>query len=322
MRQSCALAAVFTLAMQAQAVLPLDPPSPQNHTALHKLARNLRSQVESAVARKDLPTAARLVAAELEHHPDAALYAWLGGLLFLDQQYLNAGIALKRSDVLAPLPDRDRFTLAMSYVILKMPAKARVELLRLTATNPRNVHYRYWLARVNYDEQKFEEAMQGFESVLAESPGHVRARDNLGLTYEALGRNSEAIAAYRTAMISNRDLTPCSPWPGHNLGALLRKLGDIDQAEAPLRESLTCDPNFAKSNYQLALVLEKSNSRDNSAITHLEKAIQADAAFAEPHYALGRLLQKQGKSEQAAREFATFQELRKKAAPSATRNTR
>ena len=53
-------------------------------------------------------------------------------------------------------------------------------------------------------------------------PAFMKAHDNLGLSYEALGRSDEAIASYETALRLNRASTAPSPWPALNLGLLLR----------------------------------------------------------------------------------------------------
>ena len=55
-------------------------------------------------------------------HPDAPLlYSFLGRVFFLDHNYLNTVIAMKKAEALQPLEEKDRFTLAMAYVILHRP---------------------------------------------------------------------------------------------------------------------------------------------------------------------------------------------------------
>lgn len=307
--RALAWSAFLLWAGAALAQLP-DPPSLGRPEAAGGLSAPLRSSLEGALSRKDYQQAEQLLVDELKERPDAALYAFLGRLFFADRQYLNAGISLERADRLRPLAEGDRFTLAMAYVVLKMTDRARNELQGLAAASPRDARYSYWLARLEYDAQQFERAASGFRAVLKLDPGFVRAHDNLGLAYEALGRNDDAIESYRTAVAKNREAKPCSPWPGHNLGALLRKIGRLEEAEPALRESLRCDPEFAKASYQLGLVLEKRDAVDE-AIVLFQKAA-ADAAYAEPHYALGRLYRKLERTVEADAELTRFEALRKR----------
>jgi Tfp pilus assembly protein PilF len=46
-------------------------------------------------------------------------------------------------------------------------------------------------------------------------------------------------------------------------------------------------------------------------VTALNRCIQADPKYSEAHYLLSRAYVKQGRTEEAAKEFALFQELRK-----------
>src|SRR5207253_2081618 len=79
-----------------------------------------------------------------------------------------------------------RFTLAMAYVVLGRPDWARPELAALSAADPGNPLYPYWLARLDYDQEHYAEAVAGFRRALALDPAYARAHDNLGLSYEAL----------------------------------------------------------------------------------------------------------------------------------------
>lgn len=278
--------------------------------ALSGIDPALRTSVSEALKAREFLAAEKLLAAHLEQHPDPRIYTFLGSLFFFDHQYLNAGIALKKADVLQPLAEPDRFTLAMCYVVLNMPDRAQKEMLTLSAQSPTNSKYPYWLARIHYDAKNYDDAVKGFRKALALDPGFVRAWDNLGLTYEALGQNDDAIAGYKKAIEANRRATPCSPWPGHNLATLLRKIGRPEEAEPVLRGSLACDPKFARSHYQLGVILEKDEAKTAEAIEHLRRAEELDPNYAEPHYTLGRLLRRLGRDEEAAQQLKTFEELK------------
>ena len=241
-----------------------------------------------------------------------ALLRLLGGVLFVRGEYLDSAIALKKAEALAPLDARSRFTLAMAYVVLHRGRWARPELETLAAAEPRSPLYPYWLARLEYDEEHYAAAVDGFRRALALDPGYAKAHDNLGLALDALGRYDEAIKSYSEALRLNRARAARSPWPALNLGLLLTRLDRLDEAEPLLRESAREDPLFARAPAQLGIVLEK-RGRTAEAIASLLEAARLDPRYAEPHYVLARLYRRAGESEKADRALATFQDLKKDA---------
>jgi tetratricopeptide (TPR) repeat protein len=271
----------------------------------------LRLRIDQALKAGAYDRAQSLLVEEYERSPRSpALLRVLGGVLFLTGEYLNSAIALKKAEDLAPLDERSRFTLAMSYVVMRRRRWARPELERLAAAAPRSPLYPYWLARLDYDEQHYAAAVDGFRHALALDPGYLKAYDNLGLSYEALGREDEAIKSYEDALRLNRERGAHSPWPSLNLGILLMRLDRSDEAEPLFRESAREDARFAAARYQLGLVLEKKGQAA-AAIEEMSRAAQLDPVYPEPHYALARLYRRAGDVEKADAAVARFLALKK-----------
>jgi tetratricopeptide (TPR) repeat protein len=239
-----------------------------------------------------------------------ALLRLLGGVLFVTGEYLDSAIALKKAEALAPLDARSRFTLAMAYVVLRQRRWARPELETLAAADPRAALYPYWLARLEYDEEHYAAAVDGFRRALVLDPGYVKAYDNLGLALDALGRYDEAIHSYEEALRLNRTRGAHSPWPALDLGLLLTRLDRLEEAEPLFRESAREDPRFAPAPYQLGIVLEKKGQAAE-AIAALGQAAALDPRYAEPHYVLARLYRRAGEMEKADRALERFQALKK-----------
>jgi tetratricopeptide (TPR) repeat protein len=170
------------------------------------------------------------------------------------------------------------------------------------------VLYPYWLGRLDYDDGHYVAAIERLRAVVARQPSFVRAHDNLGLCYEALHQQDEALVEYREAVRLNRlDESP-SPWPPLNLGILLRSRGELQEAEELLRAALGYDENFAPAHYQLGKLLEQTDRVDD-AVAALNRAVAADPAFADPHYALARIYRRQGKQAEADAALAAFERL-------------
>ena len=118
-----------------------------------------RAAVQQAIKARDYPRAETILVEEIIKNPKAPqLLTFVGGLFFLDGKYLNTAIAMKKAEAIAPLDDRNRFTLALSYIILNHGDWARPELEKLAGANPREPRYPYWLGRLDYDAMQFKAA--------------------------------------------------------------------------------------------------------------------------------------------------------------------
>jgi tetratricopeptide (TPR) repeat protein len=295
---------LIKIAPPATGDLPLDP------------ARRL--ELEKALRDLDYKRAETILVEEAERDPKspraAKLLTRAGGIFFLDGQYLNAAIAYKKADTIAPLDERNRFTMAMSYIKLNRRDWAKPELEKLSSSDPKNALYLYWLARLDYDAQQYNSAIARLQKVVELDPHMMRAYDNLGLCYDYLGRYDQAIRSYDRAVELNRLHTQPSPWPHVNLAISLMAVNKLTEAEDHLREAVKYDSKLPQAHYQLGQALEKQG-KYAEAIQSLKRAAALDATYPEPHYALGRIYQRQGKSEEAKKSVERFQQLKKAKTP-------
>jgi Flp pilus assembly protein TadD len=287
-------------ASPATADLPLDPVR--------------RLELEGALNRRDYKRAETILLEEVERDPQssraAKLLATAGGIFFLDGQYLNSAIAYKKSDAIAPLDERSRFTMAMAYLRLNRRDWSKPELEKLSSLNPKNALYLYWLARLDYDAQQYNAAIAGLQKVIELDPQMMRAYDNLGLCYDYLGKYDEAIKSYNRAVELNRQQSQPSPWPHVNMAISLMAVNRLTEGENHLREALRYDGQLPQAHYQLGQVLEKQG-RYIEAVKALNQAVALDPTYPDPHYTLGRIHQRQGKSEEAKEAMERFRQLKK-----------
>jgi tetratricopeptide (TPR) repeat protein len=242
-------------------------------------------------------------------HGDAAhasqLYALLGAVEFTGGRMAPAAQAFRDADSRAALDERDRFTLAMSLVNLGDAAGARAELSLLNHFKPEQPLYLYWLARLDYDQRRYEDSVAKLRRVLELDSQSARAEDNLGLALDMLGRSEEAQIEFEKAVALNRKLPQPSPWPPHNLGVLLLRLEKLRESETALRESLRYDRGLAQSHYHLGRVLEKQG-RDADAIEEYRTAISNDRLATEASYSLGQLYRRLNRASEADAAFAEY----------------
>jgi tetratricopeptide (TPR) repeat protein len=269
-----------------------------------------KSEIDRALAARDYERAERLLADRIARQPTSRqLLTQIASVFLMDRKPLNAAIALKKAEALGPLDNHARLQLALAYIAMKRGEWARPELERLILAEPDNPIHPYWLARLDYDAGQYASAIRRLRDVVAQAPAFARAHDNLGLCYEALNQSDEAIPHYREAVRLNRlDAKAASGWPPLNLGILLRTRGELDEAEALLREALTYDQHFAPGYYQLGALLEQRDRMDE-AVKVLRKATSADATYAEPYYALSRIYRRQGRPAEADAAMTTFKRL-------------
>jgi tetratricopeptide (TPR) repeat protein len=275
-----------------------------------------RLELEEALQLHDYKRAETLLVEEAGRDPKsprtAKLLAFVGGIFFLDKQYLNSVIAWEKSQAIAPLDERSRFTLAMALIHLNRRDWARPELEKLVAAQPKNPVYLYWLARLDYDGRDYGAAITKFKKVTEIDPKMMRAYHGLGLCHDYVGQLDEAINDYHRAIELNRQQLKPSPWPNVDLGVALIEKNRLSDAEKTLREAIRYDPRLPQAHYELGRVLDKQH-QSQDAIDELKRAAEFDTAYPDPHYRLGQIYRRLGKNELAKTETDLFLQLKKAA---------
>jgi tetratricopeptide (TPR) repeat protein len=267
------------------------------------------SQLSHAISIRDYATAEKLLLDEIQRDPrslhTAHLLAFAGNVYFLNSDYLNAAIAWKKCGAITPLDPSLQFSLAMAYIRIEHPDWARTVLLSLATQQPREALYPYWLGRLDYDAHQYESAIVHFQHAVALDPKMARAYDNLGLCHYYRNENSLAIDNYKKAIELDRGSEHRSPWPYLNLAVTLEFLGQLNEAEANLREALHVDPKLAEAHCRLGGVLEELD-RTDAALDELRESARLDNHYAEPHLALAHIYRKLGKTTAAQQEVQVY----------------
>jgi tetratricopeptide (TPR) repeat protein len=264
------------------------------------------TDLDRALAAADWPRAEQLLAEAIERSPRSVpLLEQIAGVFLADRRPLNAAIALKKAEALAPLHPESRLRLVLAYVAMGQREWARPELERLIRDAPDVAIHHYWLGRLDYDAGQYAAAIAHLQAAATRDPSFPRTFDNLGLCYDALNEGDLALPQYREAVRLNRLATDPSPWPPLNLGIALARRGESGEAEALLREAIRVDPRASRAHYHLGTVLEDTNQPD-AAIVSLRAAADADPAYPEPLYALARIYRRQGRTAEADAALAAF----------------
>lgn len=198
----------------------------------------------------------------------------------------------------------DLKVVALDYVLLADFADADKWLSLSLQWDPSDPQAWYLLGRAKYNENRFEEAIQSFQQCLRFEPRNAKAEDNLGLSYEGLGKFAEAIAAYRRAIAleSSGTTSAASAGPYLDLGSLLLDQSRPQDAVQYLLRATEIAPGESRAHEKLGKAYELLN-RLPEAQSELQKAVQLSPESARLHFMLGQVYRKQGLTQKAKDEL-------------------
>jgi tetratricopeptide (TPR) repeat protein len=145
---------------------------------------------------------------------------------------------------------------------------ATPELARADSTL-RVARYRGFLAQ---SLERFDEAVQAYEQVVASAPDDFESWNNLGNARSATGDTEGSVTALQRAF----DLNPEAPPTRLNLAIALRTVGKGDEAQALLERTAEEFPDDARALHEL-YVQFKREGRHEEAMPALEGAIARDS---------------------------------------------
>ena len=286
-----------------------DLPLPGAH-----ISEVVRARLAEPLRTHNWERAERILAAEIERQPGSRdLLVLAGHIFFLDGKTLNSAVALLKAEKLGPLDAATRYVLAMAFSGIERADLARPYLQKLHEEEPANPNYSYWLGRLDFEAQHFEDALARYREITETTPAFVRAWDGLGLSYQALSNFDEAERCYRQAVEQNRRHSKRSPWPPLDFGSMLLGLGRPGEAEPFLKEAVDSDPGLARAHFKYGVLHEEQGDFEN-AVSELERAATLDSSDQQPFPALIRIYHKMGRQADEARAMTEFQKRKSRAA--------
>jgi Flp pilus assembly protein TadD len=190
---------------------------------------------------------------------------------------------------------------ALDYILLGDYRDAEKWLTQMLEWAPRDAEGWYYLGRTKYNEDQFESAVRAFDQALQFDPKNVKAEDNLGLCYAALGRTEQAAAAYRNAIAWQAGSETRNPGPFIDMAALLLDLSKPDEALSYVRQAVEISPRDFKPHELLGKAYMRME-RAREAQLELEKAIELAPEVANLHCMLVTAYRRQALLDKAQRE--------------------
>ena len=137
-----------------------------------------------------------------------------------------------------------------------------------------------------------------FRHALAVTKNNWLAHNNLGYVLDKKGQLNEAIHRYQEAIRLKPDYAEAH----YNLGTALGRKGQIDEAISQLQEAIRLKPNYAEAHYNLGTALGRKGQIDE-AISQLQEAIRLKPDLAAAHNNLGTALDGKGQIDEAISQF-------------------
>ena len=262
-----------------------------------------------ALVRGDVASAEASVRNYLLAHKDSADAHFLLGYILFKKQDAKGSLAEYTEGARYRRPGPyDLEAVGCDYVLLKDYPDADKWLSKAVEWDASNLSALYYLGRTKYNENRFEEAVAVFQKCLTRDPKNVKYADNLGLSYQGLGRNDEAAAAFHDALDWDRSTTTSNPGPYLDFGTLLLDSGRTDEAIPLLTRAVQLAPRELRAHTQLGKAYLHNGLLDKAQL-ELERAVQLDPDSAPAHFVLAQIYKRRGFADKARLESAKYRTL-------------
>lgn len=203
---------------------------------------------------------------------------------------------------------------ALDYLLLKDEPSAEKWLTASVTLNPQDAQAWFYLGRTKYSETKYAGAIEAFEHCLKLDPEDVIAEYNVGLSYEGLNQNDEAIQAYQNAIAWNLRREIKTPDPFVGLARLYLHQNQPEKALPYLAQAVTAFPQLSLPHEELGKAYVALH-RLSEAQEQLEKAVQLSPQKASLRCVLGQVYEQEKMTEKAKSELQRCSVLRSTQSP-------
>ncbi len=160
-------------------------------------------------------------------------------------------------------------------------------------------------ALAHHQQGRPEEAERLYRETLALDPTHKQAWSNLGAILSRHANFEDAIACYKTALEIDPGFGEC--W--FNLGNAFRRAGRPGEAEGAFVQAVKIFPGFEGAAFGLAQALSEQGKLTES-VHLLRTIIDYNPGMADAHFHMGNTLRLQGRAEEALQSFAQYAHLK------------
>jgi tetratricopeptide (TPR) repeat protein len=187
---------------------------------------------------------------------------------------------------------------------------AQIEFEQGIRYDPKSAEMHYNLGKLFSMQDNWAPGRKEFEEALRIDPSYVEALDALGLSQEALGDNTGAVASYEKAIALNQEGNGKFASAHINLSAYYNRTGDHEKGLTYARQGIELDPQSDRAWFQKAKAEEGQNNL-NDAAESLAQAISFNPRASSYYYVLSGVLRRLGKTKESKEALAVFTRLDK-----------
>lgn len=208
-----------------------------------------------------------------------------------------------KAAALRPPIAADLRNVALDYVLLKDLTDADRWMSRSLAMDGHDAETWYAMGRLRYTQGRYADALTCFAKTVTLNPRSVKGENNLGLAYEGLNRNDDAVRAYRTAIAWQKDDPSPSEQPLLNLAILLLHRNQTQEAQQLLEQAAKIAPKEPRIHENLGQIYLHTD-RVPDAVAEFTSAVVLAPENPRYHYLLGQAYRRSGDDSHAKQEFA------------------
>lgn len=270
---------------------------------------NWTARVEALIEHRELATAEKMIVGRLVTTPkDPQLITLLAEVRFDQRRFKETIQLVDGADSLAGPTARGEMLRGLVAVAEHRLDLAEPKFREAIRLDPKYAVAHYYLSRLLYTQNHFNEAIEESKAAITGAPDLVRAYENLGLCYEGKQRIDEAKKWYLEAIQREEMGGRKSEWPYLDLATMLLRNNRVAEAKPYLDEALKLNRLNDQSHFQMAILLEKTGDLQG-ALQELHETETLNPKKAETHYRAARIYQRLGKKAEADEEFREFQKL-------------
>jgi tetratricopeptide (TPR) repeat protein len=275
------------------------------------------SEAKALIDSRQLDSAEKIVVAEMMQAPrDPDLITLLAEIRLGQNRTGEALRLLNDADQVAGLTAERAMLASLGESQAGHMDRAEPPIRAAIRLDPGNATAHYFLSRLLYTDNRFDEAIEEGNKAVALAPTFVRAYENLGLCYEGRHKLEDAERFYLKAIELESTSEVKTEWPMVDLAAMLIHEGRLNEAKPFLTQAIAINPNNTAALVQLGTLLEDSGDL-KGALTEFRLAIDSDKTNQQPgraaaYYKAARICKKLGYADEAAQDFKIFDEIHSK----------
>jgi tetratricopeptide (TPR) repeat protein len=207
---------------------------------------------------------------------------------------------------------RARISLALGQTqyLLGKEADAEKSLLNVVASDPNHEEALYALGRIYAMQKRFPEAVEKLTAVTRINPKNYKAWDNLGVCYDSMSQDADALRTFFKALDLVAKAHPEYDWAHANLADFFLRRNEYEKAFQLAAEAAQRNPASARNCFLTAKALVRLEKHDLS-LRWLERAVQLDSQYTEALYLLAQTYRKLGREAEAGQMLVKFEEASK-----------